>query len=265
MPAFLARLNRTIVALVVVFNLAPLVVIVGSSFSGSPLLEFPPTSFSLDWYAAAFANERWLRALLFSTIVAVIVSALATFVCFLAALVTVRTRFPGRFLFELAALTPLILPHAATALVLFRLAQVFGLLGKPSGIVLAHSLMAVPFAYLLCVAGLRKVEPALEEAAMALGAPPLMVFRRVTLPLMKTAIIGSFLFCFLLSFDEATVALFLRGIDTITLPVAVFMEIQDNATPLVSAISVLLILLTIVIIWITKRLVGLQLYINQRV
>lgn len=262
--SFFARLNWTIVGLVVAFNLAPLIVIVGSSFSGSALLEFPPTSFSLDWYAAALANERWLGALVFSTVVAVVVAALATLVCFLAALVTVRTRFRGRFLFDLAALTPLILPHAATALVLFRLADVFGLLGKPSGIVLAHTLMALPFAYLLCVAGLRKVEPALEEAAMALGAHPITVFRRVTLPLMKTAVTGSFLFCFLMSFDEATVALFLRGINTITLPVAVFMEIQDNATPLVSAISVLLILLTIAIIWVTKRLVGLQLYINQR-
>lgn len=252
------------VVLVVAFNVGPLVVLVGSSFSDSVILDFPPETLSLRWYEDAMRNDQWLTALGYSAAIATVVAAVSTAVCFLAALVTVRTTFPGKFALEMVAVSPLVLPHAATALVLFRLAGAFGLVGHPGGLVLAHTIMALPFGYLMCVAGLKKVDPSLEEAAMSLGLPPAEVFRRVTLPLAKTAAVGAFLFAFLLSFDEATVALFLRGVDVITLPVAIFNEINDNATPLISAISVLLILLTIAIMWVAKRLVGLQIFYNQR-
>ena len=264
MERFLKWAGILFVAGVVLFNVGPLIVLIGSSFSKSIILEFPPKQWSLDWYAQAFANDQWIAALGYSTVIALFVSAIATVVCFLAALVTVRTHFRGKFVLELLAVSPLVLPHAATALILFRLADSLGLLGDPGGLMLAHSIMAIPFGYLLCVSGLRKVDMSLEEAAMSLGEPPLGVFRTVTLPLTKTAIVGTFLFSFLLSFDEATVALFLRGIDTITLPVAIYNEINDNATPLISAISVLLIVLTILLMWVAKKLVGLQIFINQR-
>ena len=263
MSAFFARFGAFVVAIVVVFNLAPLVVILGSSLSGNRLLEFPPTSISFKWYELAATSDKLLVSLGLSVFIAVLSAAFVTMICALAALVTVRQRFVGRSFFEFAAIAPLALPHAATALVLLKLAQSFGIVGQPSGFVLAHSIVVLPFGYLLCVAGLAAIDVELEEAAMALGANPISVFGKVTLPLMAPSIIGSFLFCFLMSFDESTVSLFLRGVDVVTVPVAVFMLIQDEANPLVSAISGILIAITVVVLWLTKRAVGLRLFVNQ--
>lgn len=264
MQRIFAHAGIAVVALVILFNVVPLVVIFGSSFNDSVLLEFPPRGFTLDWYADALQNSRWFSALLYSVGIGLCVATLATAICFCAALVTVRVHFKGKGILELLALSPLVLPHAATALVLFRLVDSLGLLGDRSGLVVAHLIMMLPFSYLLCVSGLRRVDPSLEEAAMSLGARPLAVFVYVTLPLMKTALAGSFLFCFLMSFDEATVALFLRGIDLITLPVAIYIEIADNASPLISAMSVLLILLTILMVWIAQHVAGLGIFVSQR-
>jgi len=107
---------------------------------------------------------------------------------------------------------------------------------------------------------LRKLDPALEEASMSLSATPLQVLRTVTLPMLRPGLITAFLFCFIVSFDEATVTIFLIAPDVNTLPVRILTQIQESASPVIAAIATFLILFTLSLVLLLERTVGLELF-----
>ena len=250
-------------AAVLIFLPAPIVIVVASSFSRSGYLQFPPQSLSLRWYAQFLTDETWLRALAVSVAVAVIVAILTTLVSFLAALATTRRRFAGRGAFEVLLLSPLLFPHAAIGVALLSLLSSLGWIGRYPGILLAHVILCVPFAYRPIVNSMRKLDLALEEAAMSLGAPPVHVFRTVTLPLLRPGLVTALLFSFIISFDEVTVTIFLIGPEVITLPTRIFAHIQESASPVVAAISSVLVLVTIGLVVLLQRFVGLDLFVES--
>jgi putative spermidine/putrescine transport system permease protein len=254
--------SAILAGLLLAFLAFPIVVIIAASFTPTGDLRFPPQGFSLRWYARFFADPSWLNALGISAALAAAGACIGTAIAFSAAFVTSRWRFPLLHLYEVLLISPLIVPHAALALVAFGLASYVGLRGTFLGLLLAHVLLILPFAYRPIITSMRAFDYSMEEAAMSLGARPAQVVRRITLPLLRPALVSALLFSFIISFDEVTVSLFLIGPEITTLPLQIFGEIQDRSSPVVAAISTLLIGVTCIGVLLLERLVGLQLFVD---
>jgi putative spermidine/putrescine transport system permease protein len=241
---------------------APIVIVVASSFSRSGYLQFPPQQFSMRWYHEFLSSEVWLKTLAVSFVLAMAVALLTTFFSFLAALAVTRLRFRGKGAFGILMLSPLLFPHAAIGVSLLGFLAAVGWVGRYSGIFLAHAILCIPFAYRPILNSMRKLDLSIEEAAMSLGASPSYVFRTITLPLLRPGLVAALLFSFIISFDEVTVTIFLVGPEAATLPSRVFAHIQESASPVVAAISTFLVTITIALIVLLQRVVGLDLFIE---
>jgi putative spermidine/putrescine transport system permease protein len=195
-------------------------------------------------------------------LLAAMVATCVTSLAFFAALGRSRIKMWGAATFDLVMLLPLLLPHAAIALAIWTVLVQWGWLGTYPGLLLAHSILCFPFAYRPMLNAMKQLDLSMEEAALNLGALPLTVFRRVTLPLLRPGIATAFLFSFIISFDEVSVTLFLVGPNVTTLPVRIFTEIQESGTPTVAAISTLLVCATMGFFLLVDRLVGIQPFIS---
>jgi len=250
--------------IVFAFILAPIVIVVLASFTPGGYLEFPPKGLSFRWYSEVFASQVWIDSFLTSVFIAFVAAAVTTSFCFLAALVTTRRRIFGKGAFETSVQLPLMLPHAALAMALFSLIVLIGLRGTFAGLAIAHLIVVLPFVYRPLVNGLRQLDLSLEEAAMTLGATPGRTFRKITLPIIRPALINAFLFSFIISFDEVTVSLFLIGINITTLPVKILSDVQNTASPAIAAVSTILMVVTLLLVFIISRLVGVRAFLSNR-
>jgi putative spermidine/putrescine transport system permease protein len=257
-------LFKTIALGVFLFLPAPIFIVVLSSFAKTGYLTFPPKGLSLRWYEEFLASDAWLTALAISTVIAVFVAILTTTLSFLAAFAAIRREFRGKALLNIMILSPLLFPHAAIAVALLGVLSWWSLSGSYVGIAVAHAILCVPFAYQPILNSMRGFDLAYEEAGMMLGATPIQVFRKVTLPVLRPGITTALIFSFIISFDEATVTVFLLGPDVVTLPTRIFSEIQESGSPVVAAISSFLVVLSIIIVYLLKRMVGLEFFVSSR-
>ena len=196
--------------LVVSFLIAPTVLIMAMSFGSTRSLNFPPHGFSVDWYRNFF-EDRWLTPTITSLKVAALAALTATALGTMAALGIMRGRFPGRSLVQGILLAPLIVPVVIVGIALFSVFSDWHLAGTLWGLVLGHTVLAIPFVLITVGASLQTVDPVYERAAANLGAPPLRVFLRVTLPLILPGVVAGGLFAFAVSLDEVVVAIFLTS------------------------------------------------------
>lgn len=256
------KFSRLVAFATFLFLPAPIVIVIVSSFASSGYISFPPSSLSLKWYAEFLGSADWLYVLGISMVIAALAAIFSTVLGFLVALVVTRRRFVGSGMLETALMLPLILPHAALGVLMLGVVGLFKWNGTFAGLLLAHTLITLPYAYRPVVASLRKLDLSTEEAAMSLGATPWTIFRRVTMPLIRPGLVTALLFCFIVSFDEVTVTLFLVGPDISTLPVKIFSTIQDSASPVIAAISTLLIAFTLALVLLLERLIGLELFVE---
>jgi ABC-type spermidine/putrescine transport system permease subunit II len=237
-----------VVACVVLFFLVfPIFVVIPISFSAANYLQFPPEDLSLRWYRAYFGGRGWVDATILSAEVACVVSALATTLGTAAAFGLVRSDFPLKKAVYGALLSPLIVPSIITAIALYFLFAPLHLIDSFTGLVLAHTVLALPLVVVVVTASLRGFDMALERAAMSLGAAPWTALRRVTLPLIAPGIVTAALLAFLASFDEVVVAIFLSGTDAVTLPKKIWEGVWLEITPVIAAASTIVIALTIVL------------------
>jgi putative spermidine/putrescine transport system permease protein len=165
-------------------------------------------------------------------------------------------------LIETGIFAPLIFPHAAIGVAMLGFLLALHARGTMLGIMLVHVILCGPFAYRPVSVSLQNIDRSMAEAAMSLGADPRGTFRRVILPLMRPGIVTALIFAFILSFDEATVTLFLISPDITTLPVRIYSRVRDAADPVVPAISTLLVIITLTLVILLERTVGLQLFVN---
>jgi ABC-type spermidine/putrescine transport system permease subunit II len=143
---------------------------------------------------------------------------------------------------------PIVVPHIALAIALYLMFQSVGLTETTAGYVFAHTIIALPFSVFTIVAALSQVDPALEDAAMCCGANRFLAFRAVTLPLIWPNVLSGALFAFVISFDEPVISFFLAGVRDKTLPRMMFDDIEQNLTPIIPAIAVMLTLLSIIVL-----------------
>lgn len=229
------------VALTLLFFLAvPNLVVTWMSFGADSVLVFPPRGFSLHLYEEFFSSSDWMRTALLSLKVGAAATLIALVLGSAAAYGLVRATFRGKGILTVAILSPMFVPGIVTALSLYLYFAVIGLQGSELGLILAHTVLVVPYVMVVMMAALRAVDPTLELAARSMGAGQLTVFWRVTLPLVRNGLVSAAVFGFLISFDELVIALFLADIDTRTLPVKMYESIKFEISPVLAATSTLL-------------------------
>jgi putative spermidine/putrescine transport system permease protein len=243
------------VALVVLFLLAPLVVVMAASLSAGGYLVFPPQGLSLRWYAEVLADRRHQEALLTSLLIATLATAIAVPLGTAGALALSRP-FPGRSAAQLLFLSPLLFPTIVVAIGLLILAS--RMLGGSSlpVIVAGHVALAIPFVVRPVAAVLEGVDPATSEAARVMGARWWQRYGLVVLPQCRAGILAGALLAFLVSFDDAVLVLFLRTPAIDTLPLRIYSSLEFSPDPGVAAASTLLILLAVVVVLGSERLLA---------
>ena len=229
------------------FLILPSLVVIPLSFGSGNEMVFPPSSYSLEQYRKYFYEANWLDATLLSFRLAAITAVASLLIGIPAAYGVVRGGFPGKQALLVFLLSPVLVPVIVIALGLYLYLSAIGLAGTATGLVMGHSLIAIPFVIVTAVAGLRHVDANLETAGAIMGAGPLRVFRTITLPLLRPAIFAGGLFAFLISFDEVVISTFISRAGFGTLPVKMFGSIQWEISPVLAAISTLLTVLTLAI------------------
>lgn len=244
--------------LMIAFMLAPLVIVIWMSFTPAVLFILPSSDFSLRWYKATFAHPGFADSFLLSFRLAVVSALIATALSFLAAYGLTRSRrFPGREALEVIFLSPLIVPAVVFGIAMLQFVNGIGLYNTFASLVLAHVVVITPFAIRTLQASLKDVPIEVEWAAMNLGATRAATMWRVVLPISMRPIAAAFLLAFLMSFSEVTVTIFTTGPAYQTLPVRIYNYLSDQVDPTVAAVSAMLIGLSVLLVLLLDRLVGL--------
>jgi putative spermidine/putrescine transport system permease protein len=234
--------------LVLGYLILPILIIVPLSLSSATFLTFPLPGLSLRWYEELFTSAPWQLSLRNSLIVACAVTVLASTLGTLAALGLTRARLPGHGLLMALIVSPMIVPLVIVAVGVYFAYAPFGLTGSLIGLTLAHTALAVPFVVITVGATLAGFDPNQARAGASLGASPVVVFFKITLPLILPGVISGALFAFVTSFDEVVIALFLTGPAERTLPRQMFNGIRENISPVIAAAATLLILLSVLLL-----------------
>ena len=224
------------------------------SFSENTVLTFPIEGFTLDWYREVFNTPALLESARNSLIVGALAASGATLLGFGVSVAVVRFRFRGRAgLVGLAGL-PLIVPFIVLGVSLFLLFIFVDVPRSLLTVAIGHTVVAIPFATLILLARMIGLDPNLEDAAMDLGATFRTTLRRVVMPLMGPSILSAWLTCFIVSFDEVAIALFLAGGDP-TFPIFLYGQLRfAQRLPVLIAMAVLLMIGTVTLTLIAFRL-----------
>ncbi|MFI5001232.1 MAG: ABC transporter permease [Reyranellales bacterium] len=239
-------------ALIYFFLMLPLLVVFPISLSSAPYMQFPPPGLSWQWYERYLEDPQWIDATVRSLYIGVATAGLALALGVPLSFSLVRAKFWGRIVVDRLALAPIIVPTIILSVGVYGLFAKLKLIGAWYGLVVAHTVLALPFVVLVMTAGLRDFDRALEQAAEGLGASRALTLWRITLPLLRPSLVSAGLLAFISSFDELVVALFLAG-PNMTLPKKMFDNILMEIDPTIAAVSVMQILLVAVVMILIGR------------
>jgi putative spermidine/putrescine transport system permease protein len=231
---------------VALYILAPLIFVVINAFNSAAYNVFPPQGFSLKWFGVVLSYPTFRPAFFNSVVVGIGAMLIAVTTGTMAARAFVNYWFKGNNTIRSLLFAPALVPNIAIGAGLFLYYIRIGLYGGKFGLILAHSLLGLPFVISIMAAVMLGIDPALEEAAQDLGAKPLETFIKITLPQMRAGLVVSALFAFIISFDNLETSLFLVRPINNTLPIEMFLYLQEYQNPSLAALSTLLIAFTIV-------------------
>jgi putative spermidine/putrescine transport system permease protein len=257
-------LLRTSVAIAYLVIFAPVLMIVVTSFFSQEIISFPPPALTWHWYVNAWDKPEFLRGFVTSLQVALLAACIGVPMGTAAALAIVRSDFPGKQAVGTLLLAPLAVPGvvAGSGLYMFYvLAENVldrDIKATTQGLVAAHVLLTIPWTVRLVVASLQGLDRRAEEAAANLGAGPLTVFRRITLPMMRPGIVAAAMFSFIQSFENLDLSILLVGPGRITLPVAMLNYLEFRIDPTLAAVATVQILIVGVLMVLTDRFVKLS-------
>lgn len=251
------------VAAIMVFLVAPLVVIVWASFFSDKILSFPPSGYTLAWYGRAWRLEDFASGFITSAEVAICATVGSLALGVPASLAIERLRFPGRDTVREILLSPMYVPAiVAGAAVYLYYIKVEMLTGAQfaatfRGLLIAHTIVAIPWTLRLVCASLASTTGVAEEAAQSLGANALQTFFYVTLPIIRPGVIAAGLFSFIASFTELEQSLFLVGPGKTTLPIAIVNYLEWNLDSTIAAVATVQILIIGTALLLSDRYVNL--------
>ena len=247
-PGAAQLLLRMATVVVLVFLIAPIVVVFPLSFSSGELLTLPTPGYSWRWYEDFFTSGKWLVATKNSFIVGIATAVLATFLGTLGALGIFLGNFRGKAVLVAALSLPMVVPVVVTAIAVYFAFSLVGLNNTLAGLILAHTVLSVPYVLITVLATLQTFDRNLLKAAATLGAPPHVAFRRVVLPLIAPGVATGALFAFATSFDELVVAIFVASPGQFTLPRQMYAGLREFLSPTIAAAAVLLIVCSLVLL-----------------
>lgn len=238
---------------------APVVIVIATSFTTSQTLRFPPPDLSLRWYRELFdpvrsaqihvaaSNSLWVAAI--ATLVGMVLSVLA-------ALAITRVSRPSAKLLEASFLSPLVLPTLSYGLAALMFFSVLGIRPSLNLLIAGHLVVIAPFIFRTTLASLTQLDPALLEASANLGASKVYGFRRVTLPLIAPGIAAGCFLAFISSMDNVPVSLFLSNARTGMLPIRMWGMMESTLDVRIAAIAGVMIVFTVTLMLVMERVAG---------
>jgi putative spermidine/putrescine transport system permease protein len=245
--------------LILFLLIVPSLIVIPMSFSESQYLEFPPKSFSLRWYENYFFSWKvengfndWMAATWTSIKVAILTILVATPIGTMAAYGLINSNSRLRSILFPIMISPMMVPVILVAIGLFYFFVQFKMVNSIPGLVLGHSLVAMPLVLIIILSALKNYDMNQEKVARSLGATRLRAFMEITLPQIKFSIISASLIAFLTSFDEVIISLFVSGGDNSTITRSMFLALRDQIDPTIAAISTILIIISSGLLLITQ-------------
>lgn len=239
-------LKPSFAILAVVFLLAPLLAIMPLAFTSSVFLTYPLPGVSLRWFDELLTADAWRRAIGNTLVMSVGTALLATVLGTLAAL-GLRGKLPLGGVFRTLFLLPMVVPAVVLGVGMQLLFGRMGISNTYLGVIVAHTVVAVPFVLVSVSGALAGIDPRVERAALSLGAPPVTVFWRVTLPLAAPGVVSGAVLAFATSLDEVVLTLFVAGPNQRTLARQMFSTIRENISPAIAAAAFVFILGTLLL------------------
>jgi putative spermidine/putrescine transport system permease protein len=247
-----SRLWLYVISSIILFLLiVPSLIVIPMSFSDSQYLEFPPKNFSLRWYENYFFSWKvengfndWMAATRTSLLVAVLTIFVATPIGTLAAYGLTNSSARIRSILFPIMISPMMVPIILVAIGLFYFYVQFNMVNSIPGLVLGHSLVAMPLVLIIVLSALKNYDMNQEKVARSLGASRSRAFIEITLPQIKFSLVSAGLISFLTSFDEIIISLFVAGGDNSTITRSMFLALRDQIDPTIAAISTILIIIS---------------------
>ena len=246
------------VALVYVFLFGPLVIISATSFGASEVVEFPPRGFSLRWFENIFSSDTFMGTMVFSLEVSLIATIIALIIGIPAAYSLSRESYKGKQIIKSFFLSPLIIPGIVVGFALFKFLTVELQLSIFTSLLIGHTIVILPYIIRVVGSSLEGFDYAIEEAAMSLGCTKLDTFFKVVFPNITSGVIAAFMLAFINSFNNVPVSIFLTGPGVSTLPISMMSYVEYTYDPTVSALSLILMIITILIMFIVEKTLGIK-------
>jgi spermidine/putrescine transport system permease protein len=226
-----------------VYLFVPLILMVAMSFKDSRFIGFPIQSWTTSWYSEILSDGDLMGVLGYSLAIAVVSTLFSLAIGTWVACLVGPQKFPGKLIVFAVACLPAVIPGVISAIALRIFIRLIGVEPGFGAIVFGHTEHNVPFVMLVVMARLSTLPQSQVDAARDLGADPFMAFMRVTLPYLRSSLIGAAVFCLLLSFDDFVRSFFLGGYQP-TLPVLIFAELRSGMSPEINAIATVALVLT---------------------
>ena len=248
----------TVASLVAVFMLAPLVVAVLVSFSSSSVFNLPPPEWSLRWFAALARKDGLVESLILSLKVALASTAISLVLGTLCAIAIEHGRFRGREAVLAFLVSPLMMPGLVVGVALLQALREVGLRDVLGALIVGHIVITLPYITRTVHASLALFDITLIDAARTLGLSYPQAILKVMVPGLAPAFLTAGLFAFLASLDNYPISIFLTDARNKTLPIEILRYLEETPDPTIAAISTCLILLTIIVLFVAERLVGVK-------
>jgi putative spermidine/putrescine transport system permease protein len=246
--------------LMFVFLLGPFLIIFLSSFSGDATMRFPPKGLSLEWYAKVLNIKMFRTTFIVSLKIGLAATATALILGIPVAYASVRYKYRAKAAVDVFFSSPAIVPGLVIGFALLR--YFIYVTGMPimTGLFLGHTAILFPYTVRVVSASLKNLDPAIEEAAVSLGSSPLYAFFSTVLPNIQSGIAAAFILAFITSFNNVPISLFLTGPGVATLPIQMLVYMEYYFDPTISALSSILIVLTILIVQGAEKALGISKY-----
>jgi putative spermidine/putrescine transport system permease protein len=262
----LQLINLIMIGTIICFLLTPIVITTIMAFDARPYLgPLPPPALSFRWFDQFFSDDYFLKGLKTSLQLAAISVSVSVCVGVATAFAVERVNFIGKEVLISLFLSPLLVPPVVTGFALLLFLSHLGLINGFARLVCGHIIITAPYTIRATLAGLAGIDRSLTEAALSLGANERRAFWDITFPLARTSIVSGAIFAFAVSMDDVAVSIMLTDARTITLPVALISSMRANFDLSIAAASVMLMLVTLGLILLLEKTVGLDRVIGQGV